>query len=258
MADVVTWHAEAMAEPSQKPSVRNPAWTRDELILALDLYFRVPPWTVNATHPAIQELSETLNLLSAAERLDSERYRNINGTYMKLMNLQYRDPSRDGRGLKGGGLLEAEVWQEFGTARNKLVRVAALIRAAIAKGSPVAKELNEVGPVDELEEAMEGGILTKLHRIRERNQKIVRAKKNRALATTGTLECEVCTFDFFARYGELGREYIECHHVQPLAELQVEAVTKLADLALVCANCHRMIHRRKQWLSIAELRQLVQ
>jgi hypothetical protein len=34
-------------------SRRNPAWSRDELILALDLYFRFPHFSLNATHPEV-------------------------------------------------------------------------------------------------------------------------------------------------------------------------------------------------------------
>jgi 5-methylcytosine-specific restriction enzyme A len=32
----------------------------------------------------------------------------------------------------------------------------------------------------------------------------------------------------------------------------------LADLALLCSNCHRMIHRTKQWLTVEELKKLVE
>ena len=251
--DVSSWHAEAVAKTNRNPVARNPAWTRDELILALDLYFRLPPWTVNASHSAIRELSETLGRLAATDRPDAERYRNVNGVYMKLMNLQHRDPTRAGRGLKGGGALESEVWQEFGSDREKLRRIAATIRTAIAEDSPVASELNAVGPVDELEEAKEGAILTRLHRVRERSRHIIQAKKNEVMRRTGALKCEVCRFDFQECYGQIGLDYIECHHLTPLANLEVSTITKLVDLAVLCSNCHRMIHRRRQWLSIEEL-----
>jgi 5-methylcytosine-specific restriction enzyme A len=32
----------------------------------------------------------------------------------------------------------------------------------------------------------------------------------------------------------------------------------LADLALLCSNCHRMIHRSKQWLTPDQLQKLVE
>lgn len=33
--------------------------------------------------------------------------------------------------------------------------------------------------------------------------------------------------------------------------------TKIEDIAIVCSNCHRMLHRKRPWLSINELKQLL-
>jgi predicted HNH restriction endonuclease len=63
----------------------------------------------------------------------------------------------------------------------------------------------------------------------------------------------VCAFDFAATYGPLGEGYIECHHTMPLSELASAKRTRVQDVALVCSNCHRMIHRRRPWLGIAQL-----
>ena len=62
----------------------------------------------------------------------------------------------------------------------------------------------------------------------------------------GRLICEVpgCGFDFFERYGQLGHGYAEVHHIRALSALsETGQVTALSDLAIVCANCHAMIHR---------------
>jgi len=67
----------------------------------------------------------------------------------------------------------------------------------------------------------------------------------------------VCEFDFSIAYGNRGLGFIECHHTKPLATLGTGTKTHIDDLALVCANCHRMIHRRKPWLSIAELKGMI-
>ncbi|WP_433917182.1 HNH endonuclease [Streptomyces sp. NBC_01744] len=50
---------------------------------------------------------------------------------------------------------------------------------------------------------------------------------------------------------------MECHHVVPLHEAG-EGQTKLSDLALICSNCHRIIHRRAPWPTPGELRNLIQ
>ena len=62
---------------------------------------------------------------------------------------------------------------------------------------------------------------------------------------------------FAAAYGERGDGFIECHHTIPVRDLRPGSRTRLSDLALVCANCHRMIHRRSPWLTVEELRLLV-
>jgi ribosomal protein L44E len=74
---------------------------------------------------------------------------------------------------------------------------------------------------------------------------------------TGRLQCEVCGFDFESVYGELGSGFAECHHTKPLADLRAAETTKVADLAIVCANCHRMIHRRRPWLSLDQLKGVI-
>ena len=62
------------------------------------------------------------------------------------------------------------------------------------------------------------------------------------------IACEVCEFDFAVTYGEGGSGYIECHHIVPL-HVSGAARRKLSDPALLCANCHRMIHARPPWLT---------
>ena len=57
--------------------------------------------------------------------------------------------------------------------------------------------------------------------------------------------CQACNFDFTENYGAWGEGYAEVHHVVPLSSYKTGRVTDpRADLAVVCANCHRMIHRR--------------
>jgi predicted HNH restriction endonuclease len=101
------------------------------------------------------------------------------------------------------------------------------------------------------------GSRTRKHLVRERNQALVMKKKRAVLSTTGTLTCEVCRFDFLETYAELGRGFAECHHLTPLALLTETTETRLEDLAIVCANCHRMLHRGKPWKTIAQLKDIL-
>ncbi len=59
--------------------------------------------------------------------------------------------------------------------------------------------------------------------------------------------------DFGERYGQRGEGFIECHHTKPLAS-PGQTVTRLDDLALLCSNCHRMVHLRRPMLSVEDLR----
>lgn len=101
----------------------------------------------------------------------------------------------------------------------------------------------------------EGRRLLRLHWERERRPGIAEAKKRATLLTTGRLVCEACDFDFASVYGELGSGFAECHHIFPIAEGERE--TTAGDLAIVCANCHRMLHKRP-WRHVEELRALLQ
>ena len=96
------------------------------------------------------------------------------------------------------------------------------------------------------------------HLRREHNRKIVTAKKRRVLADTGRLCCEVCDFDFEAQFGPQLAGFCEVHHVVPLAEAGAVRDTDLNDLAVLCANCHRAIHRLGPKMpTIAELRAIL-
>ena len=59
-------------------------------------------------------------------------------------------------------------------------------------------------------------------------------------------------------HGLRGKGFIEAHHTKPVFKTLVEgSKTKLEDLALVCANCHRMIHSARSWLTVPELQKLI-
>ncbi len=65
--------------------MRNPKWTRDELILALELYFRCKPSKINKEHPEVVRLSKLLNSLPIHPQKEKyEKFRNPNGVYMNL------------------------------------------------------------------------------------------------------------------------------------------------------------------------------
>jgi hypothetical protein len=92
----------------------------------------------------------------------------------------------------------------------------------------------------------------------ERNSRLIKEAKENFKRIHGRLFCEVCNLDFEKVYGELGQDYIEGHHKVPLSQLTSETESTIDDIALLCSNCHSMIHRKKECLSVEELRQIVE
>lgn len=67
--------------------------------------------------------------------------------------------------------------------------------------------------------------------------------------------CSICGFDFEKTYGEIGKDYIEVHHITQVSDMGEDYIVKpLEDLVPLCSNCHSMIHRTKPMLSIDYLR----
>jgi len=233
---------------------RNPAWTRDELILALDFYMRYSPKIPEKTSSEIAEFSNLLNNLAGQiSGYKNEKFRNANGVYMKLMNFRRFDPNVTGKGLERGGKDEKVVWDLYWNKTHELSKAAKAIR------NFVSNEINDntIGLDDDFQEANEGRILTRVHKSRERNRKIVDKIKTSFLNRHGYLFCEACGFNFEERYGPRGNGYIECHHTKPVSELLPNQKTNINDLVLLCSNCHRMVHRTRPWLSIDELKNLL-
>ncbi len=234
---------------------RNPPWQRDELILALDLYFKHNPSHIGKNHPEVVALSKVLNALPIhRDRPDAVKFRNPNGVYMKLCNFLPRDKTYTGAGLRRGNALEQHIWDEFAADRNALSQAAAAIKARATSASRV-EDTREAA--DDEEEFPEGKVLFRAHRSRERNRSLVKKAKALALKKYSKLACEVCGFEFAARYGKLGADYIECHHIVPISQVPPGAKTKVADLRLLCSNCHRMVHKRRPWLSVTDLKALL-
>ena len=73
------------------------------------------------------------------------------------------------------------------------------------------------------------------------------------------VKCKVCGFDFYERYGEVGKGFIEVHHIKPLHSLEEEVlVNPETDLVPLCSNCHSMIHRRKNRIvTVEELQAMI-
>jgi predicted HNH restriction endonuclease len=112
-------------------------------------------------------------------------------------------------------------------------------------------------PQDEEITFPEGKLKYALHIKKERNSKLIALKKKLSFDKNSLLPCEICGLSFVETYGEVGEGFIEAHHIFPISELNEETETKITDLILLCANCHKMIHRKRPWLTVEQIKQLL-
>jgi predicted HNH restriction endonuclease len=82
------------------------------------------------------------------------------------------------------------------------------------------------------------GIQTELRRVTKKRSRRLREL---ALSSSGGI-CEVCKRDYSKVLAGRGIRVLQVHHRKQLASLDEPAITKLSDLAVVCANCHMLIH----------------
>lgn len=228
----------------------NPNWTRDEVILALELYQSCSGQIPGPTDHRVRELSDLLRTFphhSNAARQPS--FRNPDGVAFKLQNLR---SVAIGSGLKNTSKVDREVWEELGDNPSRTIELGRLIRQSIA----IIDDLPL--PEDEVEFS-EGKSATKVHIRRERSAKLRKELIDLRLKQGG-MSCDLCAKDGSEIDPDLRISMFECHHIIPLSVVG-ETKTKVKDMALLCANCHRLLHRaiakRKQWLSIKDAKRFL-
>lgn len=222
------------------PTPRRIPWTCDEIILATDLYHRVDRRVPDSTDPLVIEITDIINSLPLDPILEPGQFRRTpNAIEMKISNIRFADPEGVG-GNSNGAKIDAYYWSELKADRQLLADLATAIIQTAAH--PNKREL-ERQTVDDDVVGIEGEALFRLHRFIERDRKLVRAKKSLEYKQKGRLDCVPCGFNFEQTYGPIGAGFIECHHILPLYQLTAPRETTLADLLLVCSNCHRMLHR---------------
>lgn len=147
--------------------------------------------------------------------------------------------------------LKSNYWRNGVRPTSKEVydKIIRLSKISIGEGDQKDQQENEL-----ITTTVEGGkskvYTTKYERKRE--------SRDQALKIHG-YTCMVCDFNFKQFYGNVGEGYIHVHHLKPLSSNNEEVVVNpKTDLAVVCPNCHAMIHRKKNVvLSIEDLRSIV-
>jgi hypothetical protein len=99
-------------------------------------------------------------------------------------------------------------------------------------------------------EAQEGEPFKAEADFRVRNRELINMKKR-----LSDCICEACGFLFSDFYGDIGRDYIIAHHLNPIASGSRKST--LDDIALVCANCHAMIHSRTPPVGLTDMKRII-
>jgi len=131
-------------------SSRPPPWSRQELVLALELYFDVGAADYRSSR-RVQELSHLIRAMHAGQTyLEDTRFRSPSSVSRKLKNIAWVDPSNTrGTAQSHGSAVDEEIWDEFADDRGRLAVEAAAIRASIGSGfkgpTPSGAAPSEVG-----------------------------------------------------------------------------------------------------------------
>jgi 5-methylcytosine-specific restriction enzyme A len=235
--------------------LRNPNWTRDEIILACAAAEANNWKTLAQESRRAIELSQLLQS-PAIHPLEGRRtdFRNPAGIERKVSDIITCHPDYKGK-QTNGNRLDGKVLADFLKRPAEMRALAETIKNTLLLWDEGEPALPDPDLSDDMG-AEEGGVLLKVHLRRERDPKLKRKKIAEAKKAGVAITCEACGFDFYRAYGARGLDYIECHHRTPLS-VTGNTRTRSQDLALICSNCHRMIHRTAQWLTVDDLRALV-
>jgi 5-methylcytosine-specific restriction protein A len=226
--------------------VKNPDWTRDEIIVVAAAVAKQGWKQLDKGSPESIRISELLQAFWSGSDLEmSDTFRNPQGVSLKSANIVSCHPAYVGAPTHSAKLDQAVV-DDFIDDETVMLNVAQQIVQLMKDGaSPAYPETPEY-------HGREGGLLAAAHLRRERDHGVREAKLKWAMKNDIRLECEVCGLFMEDLYGKRGKDYVEVHHLIPL-HVSGETTTKPSDLAILCANCHRMVHRAP-WTTPEELR----
>jgi 5-methylcytosine-specific restriction endonuclease McrA len=156
----------------------------------------------------------------------------------------------------GGSLLDVLRWRSLRALRPESAQLLNDLWSAYQDEAIAAQDfVQDYLELTEDDRAYtEGKLVLRTLQERQRNRALIRDAKLRHQQRDPQLACEVCGFSFLEAYGV---PYIEAHHGVQLASFHGEQQTRVEDLHLLCANCHRMVHTRTPPLSVDELRHLL-
>jgi 5-methylcytosine-specific restriction protein A len=238
---------------STKEKKTNPDWTREELILALNLYFDLDQGQMHKGHPDVIRVSNELRELNIHKEIpDKIKFRNPSGISRRLANFKTMDSGYGGEGLANSGKLAKEVFKEFNHHRDKLRKEASLIRQLYLGPKSEKKTVAEEKKLN-----YQAEFLFQFHKNRETDPLVIKVKKEMVLSDAKSLKCEVCGFDSVSVYGELGRDLMEIHYnIEFQSEPALES-SSMEDFIIICSNCHKVLDKNFALIDADDLKNII-
>jgi len=222
---------------------------------------------INELENLLQPSGEDTEILEGrSDTKFSQKVRNL-VSHRTLVNLGYADYER----ISGNGL--HEITREGQQYLEENMDLIEYLLSNNFKYEDIKQSFDNVSEAEETRRKIitfdENLMITEGTR-RNRNISLYeRSKELRDIAVQrytigGRIKCSSCTFNFYDFYGEIGKDYIEIHHIKPVFQFVDEDKTVFLERALqniipTCSNCHRIIHRKRQNpLSIEQLKQHIQ
>ena len=205
-----------------------------------------------------ENYAATSKEIMVQNNLDSNPFNGIvRGLGMRIIKYLNRFEIIGIENKKSYFIIPFEGWREKGLfiwkIRPELVQ--AIKESGIFDNTDVVKYEDDLDNNEFYESRPEGKVRVRYSTQYERDS----LNRRIAIQMHGT-KCQICGFDFEKFYGKRGEGYIEVHHIKPLYVNHEEmAVNPKTDLICVCSNCHRMFHRKRDYVPTPEeLREEIQ
>lgn len=211
----------------------NIRFTRDEVILALDVLYFHGNRRLNSKAPAIVELSDLLNQLPIHKHEDRGRnFRTPTGVLKQIVTFQKSYENREKTTQVGNVFYE--VATDYRSALDELHNIASAIRKN--------RDFYNISPFEnnlESDSFPEGALLGNLHLSIEKrdSQKLILADR-----------CDICGIKTEEIYRS-NLNLLSLHLMVPITQLNGRKRYSNSDYITVCPNCHSALHRSRPWLT---------